>query len=316
MTEPEIVAEELGFPEGPVAYADGSVVLGEIRTGLVSRIAPDGTKTVIADVGGGPNGLAVGPDGALYVCNDGGFAWTDFSGMSVPVAFGGATVPDDYTTGSIQRVDPESGDVKVLYDSCDGNRLNGPNDCVFDAAGGMWFTDFGKVHERTIDRGYVYYCQPDGSAITQVIGGIIQPNGIGLSPDGSTLYVVTTAGGHLYSWDITGPGEVTPGNPFGHGGKLLGRGAPGSEFDSLAVEANGNIAVATLGHGAGVTVFSPSGEIVEHVPLPDPITTNIVFGGPDMTTAWVTLSATGRLAKIAWPRPGLALNFGPAPPLL
>lgn len=308
--EIEIVADDLGFPEGPVARADGSVVIGEIRRGLVTRVTAGGDKELVADVGGGPNGLAVGPDGALYVCNDGGFAWTDVGDFAIPVKPGGVTEPDDYTTGSIQRIDPATGEVTVLYTDCDGQRLSGPNDCVFDADGGMWFTDFGKVRERSVDRGGVYYCEPDGSSIRQVVYGIIQPNGLGLSPDGSRLYVVTTAGGHLYAWDITGPGEVRAGNPFGHGGQLLGRGAPGCDFDSLAVEAGGSIAVATLGHAPGITVFSPDGDIVEHLPMPDPITTNIVFGGPDMTTAWVTLSATGKLAKLDWPRPGLALNFG------
>ena len=103
--------------------------------------------------------------------------------------------------------------------------------------------------------------------------------------------------------------RLRPGTRSVTAGACSARGAPGSDFDSLAVEDNGNIAVATLGHGPGITAFSPHGEIVEHVPMADPITTNIAFGGDDMSTAWVTLSATGQLAKLSWPRPGLKLNF-------
>jgi len=314
VTEPtvEIVADGLGFPEGPVACSDGSVVVGEIRTGLVTRIGSDGTKTLVADVGGGPNGLAVGPDGALYVCNDGGFAWTDFGDLQLPIGPGGVTQPDDYVTGSIQRVDLGTGEVTTLYTECDGHRLSGPNDCVFDTAGGMWFTDHGKVRARDEDRGFVFYCQPDGSEIREVIGGFRQPNGIGLSPDGARLYVATTPDAHLYAWDITGTGQVASASPFGHGGTLVGAAPPGAAFDSLAVEAGGNIAVATLLSGLGITVFNPDGHIVEHVPCPDPLPTNIVFGGVEGRNAWVTLSATGKLARLDWPRPGLALNFGNA----
>lgn len=80
-------------------------------------------------------------------------------------------------------------------------------------------------------------------------------------------------------------------------------------FDSLAVDAQGNICVATLPHG-GLSIVSPSGDTVQHVPLPDPYTTNICFGGPGLRTAYITLSGTGRLIAVDdWPVAGLALNF-------
>src|SRR5487761_2560575 len=75
MSEIHVLARGLRFPEGPVAMRDGSVVLVEIERQTVTRVAPDGTVSVVAHTGGGPNGLAVGPDGAFYVCNNGGFAW-------------------------------------------------------------------------------------------------------------------------------------------------------------------------------------------------------------------------------------------------
>jgi gluconolactonase len=128
MSELRVVATGLCFPEGPVAMADGSVVLGEIERQTVSRVLPDGTVQVIARTGGGPNGLAVGPDGACYVCNNGGFAWRLEENLFRPAA-----ASSDYVGGSIQRVDPNTAVVSVLYDRCGANRLNGPNDIVFDA---------------------------------------------------------------------------------------------------------------------------------------------------------------------------------------
>ena len=79
-----IIAEGLRFPEGPVAMPDGSVILTEIAAGRITRISPDGAKTTVATPGGGPNGLAIGPDGKLYCCNTGGFDWAETGGCLTP----------------------------------------------------------------------------------------------------------------------------------------------------------------------------------------------------------------------------------------
>ena len=113
MSEIRVIAKGLRFPEGPVAMPDGSIVLVEIERGTVTRVAPDGTTSVVAETGGGPNGLAIGPDGAFYVCNNGGFAWRTEQGYLRP-----AGVPADYTGGRIERIDPKTGAVTVLYDHC------------------------------------------------------------------------------------------------------------------------------------------------------------------------------------------------------
>ena len=68
----ELVTESLQFPEGPIAMADGSIVLVEIQRKTLTQVTPDGKQHVIADLGGGPNGAAVGPDGAVYITNNGG----------------------------------------------------------------------------------------------------------------------------------------------------------------------------------------------------------------------------------------------------
>ena len=309
MSDIEVVTEGLAFPEGPVAMPDGSVIVVEIKTGKLTRIAPDGTKTEVADVGGGPNGLAVGADGALYVCNNGGFQWTEIGEMNIPVGPGGVSQPHDYTSGSIQRVDIDSGAVTTVYTHCGENKLNGPNDIVVDANGDLWFTDLGKTRERDIDRGFVYWAKADGSDIKQVAAGDHGYNGIGLSPDGTKLYAVTTSNAHLYAWDVAGPGELVGGNPLTGGGNFLAHGEHGDLYDSLAIDAEGNVCVATLLNQPGITVWSPTGELVERVEFPDPMPTNICFGGDDMRTAWVTLSALGKLAKTTWSRPGLKLHY-------
>ncbi len=295
------VARGLAFPEGPIALADGSVVLVEIRRGTVTRVAPDGALSVIADLGGGPNGAAIGPDGALYVCNNGGMRWHDVDGLTIP-----GDRPDDYETGRIERIDPITGAVTRLYDACDGNRLNGPNDIVFDTLGNFYFTDLGKSHGRLRDRGAVFYAAPDGSMIREVIFPFDSPNGVGLSPDGSTLYVAETMPATLWAFPIAGPGEVARGAPFLRGTPLAH--PQGHQFfDSLAVEADGTVCVATI-FNAGITRVSPDGSHIDHVPTDDPLTTNICFGGPDLRTAFVTCSGTGRLLSAPWVGAGLALN--------
>ncbi len=159
-----------------------------------------------------------------------------------------------------------------------------------------------------IDRGAVYYAKADGSSIKPVAFPSITPNGCGLSPDGKTLYFAETESARLWAMDILEPGVVKrEGWPSVNGARFLGSPGGYQRFDSLAVDSAGNICVATLING-GITVFSPDGRIVRHVPMPDPMTTNICFGGPDLRTAYVTLSGSGRLVAFEWERPGLRLN--------
>jgi gluconolactonase len=297
----ELVAEGLLFPEGPIAMADGSVVLVEIKRQTLTRVLPDGRKEVIAELGGGPNGAAVGPDGAVYVANSGGFEWIEAE-LLTPHG-----TPADYVTGSIQRVDLATGAVTTVYDACDGRPLRGPNDIVFDKSGGFWFTDLGKSDGDRMHMGHLLYARPDGSLIRRVRAGMVTPNGVGLSPDEKTVYVAETHTSRVWGFDIAGPGEISAPADMWTPGRVLGP-LPGYQMlDSLAVEASGKVCCATLVNG-GITAFDPAGGF-EHYPFPDPLITNICFGGPDMQTAWVTASGTGKLYRCRWPRPGLKLNF-------
>jgi len=308
MAEFETVAEGLLFPEGPVACADGSVLLVEIERRTVTHVDPDGRKSILAELPGGPNGLAAGPDGALYVCNNGGFLFETIGGLR-RVKPG---VPEGYAGGWIERLDPKSGDRRVLYTNCGEHRLVGPNDIVFDRQGGFYFTDFGKTYPRYRMNGGLYYAAADGSRIVEVAFLLIMPNGVGLSPDGTVVYVAETETGRLWAFDLVEPGRAAfHGGMAPHGGRLV-CGLPGYQrLDSLAVDADGNIHVATLSTGC-VTVISPGGTVIEQEMTGDPVTTNVCFGGDDLKTRYVTLSGKGLLVRQRTAIAGLPLAFEPA----
>jgi gluconolactonase len=290
-----VVADGLAFPEGPVAMPDGSVIVVEIMAGRVTRVGPDGHKSLVSHVGGGPNGAGIGPDGHLYVCNNGGMT-------------------KERIPGCLQRVDLESGAVEVLYRDCEGRPLVAPNDLVFDDTGGMWFTDL---------RGdAIFYATADGSSIRRVLTGVPGPNGIGLSPDGAVVYWAQTYTRQVHRRRVVAPGVVEESPVHSVRSMMQGQqpdpwtlvvGLPGShELDSLAVDSAGLVCVGTL-IDSGITVVDPAdGSWTTHrvpAPLVDGAVTNICFGGDDGQTAYITCSITGRLLSCRWPRPGLRLAF-------
>ena len=300
----KVIAEELEFPEGPVALPDGNVLVVEIKRGAITRVLPGGSKETVSIPGGGPNGLAIGPDGRCFVCNNGGFQWhVDETGIRPTLQ------PDDYSGGRIEVVDLESGRVEVLYTEADGLPLSGPNDIVFDDHGGFYFSDLGKVRAKDQDRGRVLYGLADGGGVKTVAAPIEMPNGVGLSPDGQSLYVAETPTARLWAFDLTAPGEISSHPwPSPHGGRFVAGSADYQRFDSLAVEADGRVCVATLVNG-GISVISPDTGHVEHIAFPDRYTTNICFGGENLSTAYITLSQSGRLIEVPWPRSGLGLAY-------
>ena len=181
---------------------------------------------------------------------------------------------------------------------------------MFDAHGGFYFTDHGLVDDeaRVHQIAGIYYAQADGSGIKEVVFPTDDPNGIGLSPDGTKLYWAET-------WRGPDPAARRSSRParWSQPGLVDTSqclyGFPGFQLlDSLAIDSAGNVCVATIVNG-GVSVVSPAGELVDFVETGDLITTNVCFGGDDLTTAYITLSTTGRLVKTTWPRPGLALEY-------
>jgi gluconolactonase len=320
-----VVAEGLAYPEGPVCLSDGSVIVVEVLGGRLTRIDPqDGSRTTLATVPGGPNGAAIGPDQALYVCNDGGF-WSVPASGGIRVAMGQSK---DYVGGSIQRFDFESGSLSTLYTSFEGINLDSlqdgplktefyslrsPDDLVFDKRGGFWFTDWGQTRfaERVRDLTGVYYARPDGSSIIEVIFPLAAPNGIALSPAEDRLYVAETYSRRILFWELTGPGTIrkNPRTASSEGSYLLTAKLPGTGIlDSMAVDERGNVwAVTMLPEGndseinGGITVISPDGSVLEFIELDvpgghEPLPSNLCFGGPNLTTVYVTLGGSGRLA--------------------
>ncbi len=283
MAEFEVIAEGLNFPEGPVVMADGSVIVVEIHAGQITRCIGGGRKEVVARPGGGPNGAAIGPDGALYICNSGGMGHASQSVME---------------PGRIERVDLATGKVERLYDACDGQPLSAPNDLMFDADGTMWFTDLGKISQRGKEFGGLYAARADGSAITRIKGGTLSYNGVGVAPDGAAVYVADTYSARIYAYER----RIAAQEP-----RLVAT-VPGMVMlDSLAMTAAGNVCVAVV-TGAAVATVTPQGAISQR-PCDDRLVTNIAFGGADMMDAWLTFSGHGTLVRTRWHEPGMRLAY-------
>jgi gluconolactonase len=332
-SEFRLIAKGLEYPEGPVYQSDGSILLVEIHKGTLTRVDPNGGVQTIVDFGAvpnapstqriacGPNGTAIGPNSDIYVCDDGGMTWMPIPGsaknLPTLVALG---QPPDYKTGCIQRVSGNT--FTTLYSQCNGSRLCSPDDLVFDATGNFWFTDWGKARATDRDITGVYYAAPDGSKITQMIPQRSAPNGIGLSPDDQRLYVAETYARWIRYWELDSPGVIKPNPATMDGSYLLTAAIPGQgTLDSMAVDEEGNVYVATmlpLGLSptvpGGITVVSPHGKILDFIELmvegmPEPLPSNLCFGGQDRKTAFITLAGTGRLAACEMKIPGKLLHF-------
>lgn len=287
-----VLTDRLRFPEGPISLPGGDLLVVEIRGGALTRVERSGAVHVVAELEGGPNGAALGPDGWVYICNSGGWIYEERSDGWWPTG-------QSDRNGWIERVDPDTGAHEVLYEACGSVPLRSPNDIVFDGHGGFYFTDLGKRGDRLIDWSSVYYAAADGSSIDEVIHPIITPNGIGLSPDGSELYVAETIPGRLWAFDVDAPGVVAFGDgPAPHRGRLVAGLSGYRLLDSLAVHPDGLVYAATLFTG-GIAVCDRDRGEVAFAPMPDVYTTNICFDVEDEQRAFITLSSSGRLVEMS-----------------
>ena len=341
-----ILSSNLKYPEGPIHCSDGSIMLVEIMGEQLSIVPPEGgASKKIADLPGGPNGAAVGSDGKIYICNDGGFEWIPIPDATNPIIWvpGNQPPKGKYLGGKLQKVDTSNGQVTKLFTECTEREyppgtahppwgtpfeLRGLDDLVVDELGGIWFTDYGKIRERDRDITGVYYVSPDGKSITQKIYPLNSPNGIALSPDGKRLYVAQTFERKIFYYEIPEPGVIKPNSVTGFdkgsldGSYLLAADFIGqSVLDSMAVDIEGNVYVATMlpdGNNpysnGGISIISPDG-VVEFVRIdlgdvhPAPLPSNICFGGEDMKTAYITCGGSGHLISMPSSIAGLKLNF-------
>lgn len=322
------VGSGLRFCEGPVWRGDDRVLVTEIASGTLASVSlGDGTIERVVTGLAGPNGAAAvaGDSDRLWVADNGGFfSWVEAGSRIYP-----SQGNPDHRGGALVVADPGSGTHEVVCTrAADASHPTGaaplvaPNDLVVDGSGGVWCTDFGVQDDASsAGRPGVVYLPPTavvpavtgpgpgaggpddggGAVARPVVWGTHQANGIGLSNDGAVLFVAETHSASLWAFPVEGAGRVAGGGgpTERHSGRLLHRGS-GVLFDSLAVDPDGWVCVATIGTGGGITCIDPtSGETVR-VGAPDDLTTNVAFRtvADGTVRAVVTLSSTGMLGVI------------------
>ncbi len=254
---PELVTDNLGWPEGPTVMPDGSLVFVESYRSQLTIVGKDDKPRQLAYVTGAPNSCVLGSDGALYVCQNGGTV--------------GPWRAPEMTVPSIQRVRP-GGKPEILVTEVEGIKLNGPNDLVFAPDGTLVWTDPGTYNPANPDPSYIFALSPEGKASLKVaFPKPVFPNGVVVEADGSIV------------WDESYTGHV---GRLRRDGTIedLGR-MPGENpiLDGMAVAADGSLLVTDL-VGAGIHVVARDGTVKGFIKCGG-APTNLAFDGE---TLWVT----------------------------
>ena len=277
------VEATVAFTEGPTVAEDGTVYFTDLYSNRIMRRSPAGMVSVFRQPSNRANGLIFDSEWRLLACEGG-------DGESI--------LP------RVTRTNMETGDIEVIADGYNGKQLHQPNDLSFDAQGRIYFTDRPGANPRPEQTGVhgVYRIDTDGS-IERILTEpeVLRPNGIVISPDDSTLYIIETEqseGGPrlIRAWDLSAEGRVSNSRVFHNF-------YPGRSGDGMTIDSEGNLYVAaglnnlrgtseTLDTVAGIHVFSPSGELLEHIPIPEDTITNAAFGGPDLRTLYITAGKT------------------------
>lgn len=266
----EKVATGFKFVEGPAWDGESVVYFTDIPNNRVMKFdEATGEATVAYEPSQNANGLMFDAEGRLVRC--------EHAGRRVA-----------------RHVD---GQWVTVADSFDGKKLNSPNDLDIDKAGGIYFTDprYGNEDDRELDVYGVYYVAPDGK-ITQLITDLKKPNGVALSPDQKTLYVVDNGAATLWAYDVTAPGKLANGRQIADMGQ--GPGAGGG--DGMCVDRAGHLYVTGR---SDVWVFHAGGELITKIPVPEG-PANCTFGGEDLRTLYIT--ARTSLYRVKLNVPGVA----------
>ena len=274
----------LTFAEGP-KWMNGKVYFsnmyfdqswnGDPKRSSTVEMDPDGSYRNITEGKMQTNGLYPYKNGNLIVCD-----------------MMGHRVVEMTTKGQV---------VKVIADKYDGKPIDGPNDIITDAKGGIYFTDpqFTLEPEKFQPGRAVYYVSPEGK-ITRIVepNDFAMPNGILLSPDGKTLYinncyddeswypVNSDKENYIWAYDVNEDGTISNGRQFAKlflVDNVLDRKGKSSSSDGMAIDKLGNIYVGTY---YGVQIFNPAGEFVGMINLPH-FPVSLCFGDDDMKTLYI-----------------------------
>lgn len=247
------------FTEGPTSDAEGNLFFSDIPANRIYKLSPDGEFSVFVEPSGHCNGLMITGNGSFYACQ---------------------------MDGAILQIDPKTGKTTVLTGEYNGKRYNAPNDLVVDSTGGIYFTDprFRAPMPLPQEKECVYYRSADGK-ITRLLDNLPAPNGVILSPDEKTLYVIPTMQKEMMAYPVEGPGKLGKGKVFC---SLLQPGdattGPGGGGDGLTLDTNGNLYITSR---LGIQIFSPAGKHLKTIEFPEQ-PANVTFGGPDRKTLFVT----------------------------
>lgn len=273
-------AAAVAFTEGPAVDAEGTVFFSDIVNNRIMKRAPDGALSTWRAESGRANGNMFDAHGRLVTCEGAEFG--------------------DGGRRRLTRTDMRTGAVDVLTERYEGKRYNSPNDLVIDNHGRIYFTDPRYKEDRSdleMDVEAVYRLDPDGR-VTRILQqpAVQKPNGITISPDNTTLYVVDSSpapGGNRKIWAF----DLSPdGVPSGQ--RLVYDFAPGRGADGMRTDVDGNLWIAagvsrarhaheTADVPPGVYVVTPKGEVLGRVPVPEDVITNLAFGGPDLKTLYI-----------------------------
>lgn len=267
--KPELIATDIGFPEGPVILPDGSLVFVDSYREQLTIVGPDRKPRTFAHTGGAPNSCVMGLDGVFYVCQNGGTT--------------GPWRAAKMIEASIQCV-REGGKAEVLITEVEGIRLNGPNDLCFAPDGSLIFSDPGTYNPQNPDPSYIHRILPDGRAeVLVAFPRPVFPNGVAVEPDGSVV------------WDESYTGHIGRIRP---NGKIddLGR-VPGERTipDGLKIGADGRLYVTDF-LGKGIHVLAPDGKVDGFIPC-GAAPTNCAFDGETLWVTDVGLTALGTEAS-------------------